>query len=213
METFHMVSHLFFFWSITAWSNTEANFPSRRCKPGQPKPRFKVYLLRDARHRWFRSAVVKPCWEKRSRWGPWRVLLLHTCALLYSFNYSLWTQTDLFILRRSICWGLVGTENTHATHTLTHSLLFSCKSIYPGQHKLYQPAWVSHIHFMSINSAIYGYLSIEHHHKQTGLSACLRWCSENPLVLIFFQTEKHQFLELAEALFQNCSSFIQILPA
>lgn len=126
----------------TLWSN----FLSCRCKPAQPKPHQVSTYVCSERFAIGGSGQLlsKPCWEKLSRWGPWRVLLLHTCALLYSFNYSLWTQTDLFILRRSICWGLVGTENTHATHT--RLLLFSCKSIYTGQHKLYQPAeWVTSI--------------------------------------------------------------------
>ena len=84
------------------------------------------HMCREVRHRWFRSAVVRPTlraegWGKQSRWGPWRVLLLHACALLYGFNYRLWTQTDLFILLRSIHWGLVGTTNTRATHTHTHT--------------------------------------------------------------------------------------------
>lgn len=140
---------------------------------------FPICLCRDVSHRWFRSAVVKPMLRAEET-EPLRAMtcavLLHACALLYGFNYRLWTQTDLFILLHSIHWGLVGTTNTRATHTqthaLTHTALFYSEQVVPA-------SWVTHLCFMSNNSVICGYLSAGHHRKQALKCSSFHHCMTN----------------------------------
>lgn len=127
--------------------------------------------------------LSNPCWGLRET-EPLRAMtcavLLHACALLYGFNYRLWTQTDLFILLHSIHWGLVGTTNTRATHTQTHALTHCfvvVKSIYSEQ--VVPASWVTHLCFMSNNSVICGYLSAGHHRKQALKCSSFHHCMTN----------------------------------